>query len=359
MKQTRRNEQSTKRRRWIPRLSTGAGLAVIAAGLVYYGLTRPLTHGQKTKTLTAQWIKPRVPSDPDRTNILLMGTDTRPREPGGNSDVLILCSIDRKNKRIELLSIPRDTKVRLPNGRYAKINEGMQIGGPPMAVSLVANLLNQPIDHYALTHFGGLVDIINTIGGVTVNVPERMHYNTGDQQYNIINLHKGEQTLTGEQALGFVRFRHDALGDIGRTERQQAFLVALGQKLLQPANLPKLPALAHQFWGTIDTDMNLLEVVGLASRAPQAQSYPILHETLPGSFHDPDPHVPNDASYWIVNSAQAKYAAKVLFRDGVVQTNPIQDDIVTRNWVPPQIPTPNPTSNVPPNRLSNVASPTV
>lgn len=310
----------------------------MAGAATYYALTRPLTHGQQTKTLMSTLSHPRIPPDPERTNILLLGTDTRPGDAAGNSDVIVFCSLDRKNKRIELLSIPRDTKVQFPDGRFTKINEGMQIGGPQLTATLVENLLKQPVDHYAVTRFNGLVDIINTVGGITINVPERMYYNTGDAQYNLINLHKGVQTLNGEQALGFVRFRHDALGDIGRTERQQAFLVALEHQLLQPSNLTKLPTLVRETWGTMDTDLNALEVVQLASRANQYQDYSIVHETLPGSFHDPDPSIANDASYWIVNTAQSQYVAKELLNNGVVQSNPIQDPSVTTNWRPPSPP---------------------
>jgi polyisoprenyl-teichoic acid--peptidoglycan teichoic acid transferase len=334
----RKQTQKTHRIRWHLFLSISALTAFIAGAAAYDALTRPLTHGQQTRSIIGRLVQPRIPSDPDRTNILLLGTDTRPGDPAGNSDVIVFCSLDRKNKRIELMSIPRDTKVQFPDGRFTKINEGMQIGGPTLTVTLVENLLKQPVDHYALTHFSGLVDIINTVGGVTLNVPERMYYNTGDSQYNLINLHKGVQTLNGEQALGFVRFRHDELGDIGRTERQQAFLVALEHQLLQPSNLTKLPTLVREFWGTMDSDLNVLEVVRLASRASQYQDYSIVHETLPGSFHDPDPSVANDASYWIVNTAQSQYAAKELLNKGVVQSNPIQDPGVTANWGPPAPP---------------------
>ena len=330
--------KSTRRRAlWISLLSI-LGALIFLGGGAYYWLTRPLTHQVKypdvrlPKTSAAT---PAKPEDKTRETVLLIGTDSRPGEPGGNTDVLILTSIDPKNERIEMLSIPRDTKVMYPDGTYAKVNQALMLGGPNLTKSLMTELTGQPIDNYALTHFGGLVDIINTIGGITINVPERMYYNTGDKQYNIINLHKGVQTLNGVQALGFVRFRHDALGDIGRTERQQQFLKALSEKLLQPDNIPKLPTLIREFWGTMDTDMSLLDVLKLGARADTYRGYQIIHETLPGSFHNPDPSVKNDESYWIVNPHEAKYAATQLFEHGLVQRNPIQDPTVTKHWTPP------------------------
>lgn len=337
-RKSRRESDKRKRTLRLAVFCSLAGIVALGAG-AYYALTRPLSHAyswQTTNKISVQ--SPPVPTtteESERTNILLIGTDTRLGQTGGNSDVLILCSIDRKNKRIELMSIPRDTRVMYPDGSYAKINEGLSLGGPMLTESLVNSLIRQPIDHYALTHFGGLVDIIDTIGGVPIDVEKNMYYNTRDKQYNIISLRKGYQTLSGEQALGYVRFRHDALGDIGRTERQQKFLKALADQLLKPENIPKLPTLVRQFWGTIDTDMNLLEVIGLASHAKEFQEYQIIHETLPGSFHDPDPHIANDASYWIVNPLQAQYVAKQFFEDGVVVKNPVQDPSVTENWKPP------------------------
>lgn len=335
MKQLRHTHKSPRRSKVRFVGASAAVILFVACGFAYHELTHPLTHGQLTRPVSRNFSQPRIPSDPSRTTILLMGTDTRPGDTGGNSDVMVLCSIDRDNQRIELLSIPRDTKVQFPDGHYAKINQAMQIGGPPLVESLVEKLVDEPIDNYALTHFGGLVNIINTIGGVTVNVPERMYYNTGDSQYNIINLRKGTQTLTGQQALGFVRFRHDALGDIGRTERQQEFLTALGHQMLKPASIPRLPAIARECWSTVDTDMNLLEVMSLCARATKYENYTIIHETLPGSFHDPNPQVPGDQSYWIVNPDQAKYVAKNLFVRGNVQENPIQDPSLTEHWTTP------------------------
>jgi polyisoprenyl-teichoic acid--peptidoglycan teichoic acid transferase len=330
-----KDEKLRRKRRTVIAVSVLAVCLALGGG-GYYALTRPLTHTEaaqyKGKTLPP--VETTAPDD-ERTNILLIGTDSRVGAAGGNTDVLILCSIDRKHQRIELLSIPRDTKVMFPDGTYSKINEGLMLGGPALTESLVNGLIHQPIDHYALTHFGGLVDIIDTIGGVTINVDKRMYYNTGDKQYGVINLQPGVQNLSGEQALGYVRFRHDTLGDIGRTERQQEFLAALAKQLLQPANVTKLPTLVREFWDTIDTDMSMLEVLGIAGKAKQFEGYQIIHETLPGSFHDPDKNTPNDQSYWIVNPQEAQYVAEQFFDKGVVVRNPIQDPSVTENWTPP------------------------
>lgn len=342
------NDSSTKKRH--PRRSavlwSSMGVLVLSAiAIGYHELHKPLSAvpnvGPPVKPVQIK----KTPADIGRTNILLIGTDTRPNQTGGNTDVMILCSIDPQNKRIEMMSVPRDTKINLPDGSVGKINAALSMGGPQATINIVSTLLNEPIDDYALTHFGGLVNVIDTLHGITINVPEPMHYNTGDKKWNMINLKPGVQTLNGVQALGFVRFREDALGDIGRTERQQQFLTALAQKLLRPANVTKLPALVNEFYSTVQTNMSMLQILTLASQANQFKSYKIIHETLPGSFHNPDPNIPGDLSYWIVNPNEAKWSAQQFFNDGVVQSNPIQDPSVTQNWTKPTTPPANQTGN--------------
>ncbi|MCL6597863.1 MAG: LCP family protein [Alicyclobacillus macrosporangiidus] len=330
-----KDRRRTRRRRTI--LFTIATACVIgAAGVTYYAFQRPLkvAPSPNGSTFTNLADKSQIPADPNRSNILLIGSDTRPGQVGGNTDVLILCSIDRAHNRIELLSIPRDTKVTFPDGDQGKINEALSLGGPALTERMVSDLLGVHIDDYALTHFGGLVQIIDTLGGIRVDVPERMYYRTGDKQYGVINLQPGVQTLNGAQALGFVRFRHDRLGDIGRTERQQEFLKALSQKLMEPTNIIRLPQLIREFWGTIDTDMSLGQVIDLAAHAKEYKHYSLVSETLPGSFHNPDPTVAQDASYWIVNPTEARYATKHLLEYGTHVKDPVQDPSVTEHWMP-------------------------
>lgn len=318
-------------------------LLTLGAG-VYYELTRPL------KTVIGAHhpdIVPRLSQDTNehQMTILLIGTDARPGDTNGNTDALIMAQIDEKKKRIALMSIPRDTQVAFPDGKYHKINQALQEGGPYLAIHLVENLLGIPIQKYALTRFDGLIEMIDSLGGIKLDVPEQMYYNTGDKQYNLIQLHAGKQTLSGVQALGFVRFRHDALGDIGRTSRQQLFLTALTHQLLEPSVIPKLPQLAEQMWHSIDTDLSLMDIGSLTIHAKEYASYPVIHETLPGSFHDPSANDSSDLSYWIVNPREARFVAKQFFEEGIVQKNPIQDPTTTQIWEAPG------TKHNPPNSL--------
>jgi LCP family protein required for cell wall assembly len=247
----------------------------------------------------------------------------------------MVASVDEINQRLELLSVPRDTQVSFPDGKYRKINESLHIGGPELTMNLAENLLGVPIDHYALTHFAGLVRIIDTIHGIELNVPKRMYYVTGDKKYGVIHLNQGEQTLNGEQALAFVRYRKDALGDIGRTVRQQMFLDALSRKVFSPQSVRHLPSIASELWDTVDTDMALSDIPRTIREASKMRAYGIIHETLPGSFHDPTPGDTSDLSYWVVSPSQARFVARQFFCNGIIQKNPVQDPEVTQSWAPP------------------------
>lgn len=328
--------QQKRRRRIILWSSVGATVLAVAGG----------AYAAIVQSGNRSWRPPNpipIPStERNRLTTLLIGTDTRSGQSGGNTDVLILMSLDYAHKRIELLSIPRDTKVQFPDGTYGKINAAYDVGGVALTDRLVQDLTGIDSPNYAITHFGGLVNIINTIGGISLNVPERMNFNTGDKIYGIINLFPGQQTLTGEQALGFVRFREDPLGDIGRTMRQQTFLKALEKALFQPSNLPRLPKLITEFWGTVDSNYSLGNVISVASGASQLRGFKVISETLPGAYHNPT--FPGDPSYWIVNAQEAQWVSKQLFYDGIIQPNIFQTEQQVQNWTPP-LPGENPTAN--------------
>ncbi|MBF8378799.1 LCP family protein [Alicyclobacillus mali] len=318
---------------------TALAAAAMGTGLVWHRAEKPPVHahGSNPAITPSSWTAtdPGTTRLKGRETILVLGSDKRPQDPRGNADVLLVASLDDSHRRVELLSIPRDTQVAFPDGRYHKINEALASGGPEETCMLVEHLIGLPIDHYAIIRFDALVNMVDSIGGLDIDVPRNMDYRTGDKVYGVIHLRKGRHHLNGEQALQFVRYRHDALGDIGRTERQQAFLMALKDQLLRPQTLPRLPEVAIDAWKMIDTDMSLGDLSRLAAHAPQYQAYRTVHTTLPGSFHDPDPSIPGDLSYWVVNPVEARYVAKRFFADGEAPPRVIQDPRETRTWLPP------------------------
>lgn len=268
-----------------------------------------------------------------RINVLLMGTDARQGEPSQRTDTMILVSIDPATKQASLLSIPRDTRIDLPGHPGDKINDADVYGGPQEAMSVVGGLLGVNIQYYVLTNFVGFKDIVDTLGGLTVDVPYDMyHYDPMDGGIYTINLKKGVQHLDGTEALEYVRFRDDPTGDIARTKRQQTFLVALLKKMMQPSSLTKLPTLMGEVWGNVQTNLPLTEVLSLVHLIPDMKGLQVVNQTLPGYFETVD-----GVSYWGVDPGQAKQVAAQILggqpTGQVVETPPAGVSQVT--YTPP------------------------
>lgn len=260
----------------------GAGLQSFLLG---YLKDEPGT--KKTKTI----------AEGERTNILLLGVDAREGETKSRADTIILASIDPKLNKVALVSIPRDTRMDIEGSPSDKINSANMVGGPAFTAEKVSELIGEDIDYYVEMDFEGFKNIIDTLGGVDINVEEKMYKPQED-----INLKAGLQHLNGEQALGFVRYRDYVMGDIDRTAHQQAFLKALGKELLKAKNLVKLPSLAREVNRNIDTNLGLSEMLKMVTWAPGFNGSSIVAQTLPGYFLDKrDAYGNLLQSYWVAD----------------------------------------------------------
>lgn len=227
------------------------------------------------------------------TTILFMGTDVVYSDPTrrhaelasckGNSDTMMLVFLNPLHHTLSVLNIPRDTEANIANYGIRKINSANAIGGPQLAKDTVSSLLGVPIDHYVVMNIQGLVQLVNEVGGVTVAVPKRMSYMDWTGKLKI-DLQPGNHTLTGNQAMGFVRFRHDALGDIGRIQRQQIFMQAVVQKMLQPASWLHVAALLDIGQRNIQTDMSNVDIFQTLNFAHSVDHQNVKFVMLPGDF---------------------------------------------------------------------------
>lgn len=234
----------------------------------------------------------------DRINILVLGIDSPDGKFNARSDTIVLVSLDPKTQTISALSIPRDTYVNIAGHGKDKINAANELGGYDLTVKTVSDLLGVQIDHYAITNFSGFMKIIDTLGGVDLDVEKDMHYRT----YNgMIDLKKGYQHLNGNKALQYVRFRHDALGDISRTQRQQKFMLALASEFMKPQTLLKLPTLLPEISSAVKTDLSFRDILALASTIKSFDLKRINTQTLPGNFINI-----KGISYWYVEADKAK-----------------------------------------------------
>jgi polyisoprenyl-teichoic acid--peptidoglycan teichoic acid transferase len=199
----------------------------------------------------------------DRVNILLLGVDNRNNDPHPRSDSMVVVSIDPVTKTARMFSVMRDTWYKIPGYGFEKINAAYSLGGPDLAMQTVSNFLQIPIHYYVKTDFQGFEKLVDAVGGVKIDVEKDMDY-PDDGVYDIL-LHKGEQVLDGKHALMYVRFRHDAMGDFARTERQRKFLTALAEKLKTPGALVKLPSILETIRPYVDTNMQIDDMIKLGS----------------------------------------------------------------------------------------------
>ena len=214
----------------------------------------------------------------DRVTILALGVDNS--EGRGLADTLIALVVWPKIGEIAALSIPRDSRVVIPGVGNRRINASHAYGGLPLTVETVEMLLGIPFDYYIEVNVSGLADLVDAIGGIDVEVEKRMHYRDRSQNL-LIDLQPGLQHLTGEQAVGYVRFRHDAMGDLGRIERQRKFLRLVAGELLSPANVRRLPRLADTFVETVETNLTVRDILSLKKIIEQVGPDAIRMASLP------------------------------------------------------------------------------
>ena len=141
----------------------------------------------------------------------------------------------------------------------------------------------------------GVEKLIDALGGVTVNVPLDMRYQD-DSQHLYINLKAGEQVLDGNKALQFLRFRYDIHGDIGRVQRQQMFMRAFSEQVLNPATIARLPQILSVIQANVDTNLSVEELLALVGYGSQINRSNVQMLMLPGTFSSPQEFT---ASYWL------------------------------------------------------------
>lgn len=241
----------------------------------------------------------------ERINILLLGIDDGDSEAAASepkrTDAMILLSVDPKENKVAVLSIPRDTRVVLAGHRSPqKINAAYTFGGVVMAKQTVANLLKVPIHYYALANWKGFIDVVNQIGGVDIYVDHDMHYE--DPYANlVIDIKHGFQHMDGETAGKYVRFRSDELGDIGRVQRQQKFLKAAAEQMFSVQNISKIGSLLSTLDKYVETDLNTITMLKAANSFKIFGDDKVRSCMLYGAFDDK-----SGVSYWSVNEASVQ-----------------------------------------------------
>ncbi|WP_046214124.1 LCP family protein [Paenibacillus wulumuqiensis] len=270
MEQTKKK---SRRRIWITLI-----LIIVAASIFYYlfsiyrgldGLNKGPSQSPLTTVSTAHETPVKAPEwlGTEPVNILLMGVDARGIQKGEvpRSDSMMVISMDPVRKHIHVFSILRDTYTDIPGYDKNRINTAIT-HGPDTAMKAASELLGIPVQFYVYTDFQGFIKLVDAVGGVDFYVEKDMHYESAADHHEFdINLKRGNQHFDGKTALQYVRFRHDALSDYSRTERQRQFTKALADKLKTTTSIMKLPSILDEISPFIDTNLTVSDMWNLAS----------------------------------------------------------------------------------------------
>jgi len=205
-----------------------------------------------------------VPASPGAMNILLLGSDKRAGVPGSRSDTIMLVHVDPSQKFVSMLSLPRDLRVDVPGEGLGRLNTAYSRGGAALAIRTVKQLTGVNIDHYLQVDFDAFQKLTDSLGGVYIDVDRR--YFNDSPTYEPIDIQAGYQLLNGDDALDYVRFRHDSNSDFGRMLRQQRFLQALKEQISAEGAglLLKLPGMAGDLFSNATTDLSADQILRLA-----------------------------------------------------------------------------------------------
>ena len=256
-----------------------------------------------------------IPVLQHKQNILIVGVDSNGQNAdkfkGTRSDTMILVNIDPGRHSINAISIPRDSKVYLAGDfGVQKINAAHALGGIDLTIKTVEDTLGVKIDKYILVNNEGVKKLVDALGGVPVYIEKNMYYNDNTAGLHI-NLTKGLHVLNGDQVEGYLRFRKDGLGDIGRTSRQQWFVKAVLEKLQSPSVISKIPEVLNIASSYVKTNLSLYEMSHLAATLRNIDMSDVEFATLPGA-----PSKKGYISYWILDPEKTQEVIdRMVYRD--------------------------------------------
>lgn len=246
------------------------------------------------------------------------------------TDTIIYLKYNVETGKIGMMSIPRDTSI-VSNPTLSsvyKINYMYQSKGIMSLVNQVENMLDVNIDYYLVFDASMLKEMVDAIGGVEVDVPIRMKYDDGSQDLHI-DLQPGKQVLNGEQAEGFVRFRHNndmtvgyPMGDVQRTEVQQDFIKSFISQVLSAKNISKIPDLINIGLKNTETNITAREATKYITDASKIDISGMYSCTAPGDLKDVGDKSSNWMSFYILNKSEAQNIIKTKFpNDGTNSDN--------------------------------------
>ncbi len=314
--------QKQMHRRAAKRAAAIAGvisLAVLVGGAVaayafVQGLEREMQHDVVEDESVTQALTEKTPEKP--FNVLLLGSDARPKEEAARADTIIVARVDPGEKRVWMLSIPRDTRVEIPEHGVNKINVANYLGGPALMIDTVEDFLGMPINHYMEVDFNGFQGIVDAMGGIYVTVDQEIddwRAASHSPGHRAKHIEPGYQLLDGEHALTFVRSRDFPDADFTRMKHQQEFFRALASQSMRWGNVLKLPGMAREFAKNVSTDMGVGQILSLAQSLRGIDAAAVQTATLPGEWRSP---------YIVPDTERKEYLVSQVLADGDIEERP-------------------------------------
>ncbi len=275
---------SSRRRNWVIAVCLVVFLMTVTASYIWFGgslisLNRIMRTGSGLMFSSS------------KINVLVLGVDERAGDVG-RSDTMFAVTVDTGTSEAALLSVPRDTRVKIPGHGWDKINHAYAIGKEKLSQEAAEGLLGIPFDYYVVINFAAFGKIVDAVGGVDIDVEKRMYYHDPYDDL-VIDFRPGRQHMDGKSAIKYVRYRGQD-GDIGRIERQQKFIRAMLDKVTSPSIIPRVPSIIREVSSAVKTDMSTSEMLSMAKLLSDARKKGLKTDMVPGR-----PAYIRDISYWL------------------------------------------------------------
>lgn len=258
-------------------------------------------------------IEQRVPNE---IFFLMVGVDENSqmenKDQNTRTDTIMLAKVNLETGSADVLSIPRDTKVKI-NGEYHKINAAHAYGGMTLTLQTIRNFLGVDLDYYVAVNFKAVEKVVDAIGGIEVDNQRRIVI-----PREKVDIPAGKIKLNGKDALAFVRNREFDNGDLGRVDNQQKFMMNLLDQVISPGNITKVPKLVDIYKKEVKTNIPSNIIAGAATKIGNINKDKVNFHTVPGQ------PVNEGISYYVAQREETLQLVEEIFGDYVLTDAEIQ-----------------------------------
>lgn len=301
-----------------------AGYKVVSWGMDAYGVYQAQYAAYEERQQA--WRGDVNPAFAGYTNVLVMGLDDGVDVGGqGNqkADTVLVLSLDNQTGAVRVINIPDNTLVTVAGSTaQTPIKNVYEMGGASLMARTVDNLLGISIHQYIALDMQTLAELIDALGGMDLYVEKPMDYDDAESN-TAIHLEQGYQHLTGAQAVSYLRFQSDDMGEIGRTQRQQKFVKTLYEQVVSLDTVPRLPLIAEIFKTKVKMSAEIFDAAHFANVLRHLQTGEPESVMLPGA--------PADNNVFMPNAAEIQTKMQDLFPSDKTEDNSVDENTSTND----------------------------